>query len=370
MKKALIISLKYSPGLAKDFTLIGRNLRQHGFDARYVLAEGYRWIIGNELLNCFFFNDSSNSKGMIKETLQYEWQLKPRLQKLFETYRPNLIALYNPHPLNFAVLKLAQEIDPNCRRIYYLHEPAKPNKTALGVKGTIYYGLVELFQTAALRYATDVITPSAYAHALFKEYHPGFQGNVHIVHLLTADSSHPLPTGERPYLSFIGTVNAGRKLDLFIDLINECAPRHPDWRFQIITSTPVEAEIARLNPTVLPQTTLLLKPKISDAEIEDRLRQSFATFLSHTQVTQSGNVPVSFRSGTPIIARNLPGLAQHIQHEQTGYLISAEPTVAEVETAAIYCRENLDRLSHNARITFEELFAEKNWPRHHEWLLK
>jgi len=213
-----------------------------------------------------------------------------------------------------------------------------------------------------------VIVPSPYAYDLFNRKYPGFTGDVHIAPILLPDRQPPT-NHQRRYISVVGTINQGRNLDTFIEFINYAAPRSNDIRFQIVTRSQITAELRRISPIGRQLLSIINKPHISDEEIAKSLDMSYALFLPHTQVTQSGNVPVAFRCGTPIIARNLPGLAQHIRHKENGYLVPYEATPQDLWEAICYVRNNLAHLSHNARASFERTFSEHNWSRYYAWLV-
>ena len=74
--------------------------------------------------------------------------------------------------------------------------------------------------------------------------------------------------------------------------------------------------------------------------------------------------------GTPILGTDTPGLAQHVSHRQTGYLVDQPARMEDVIKGIEYIRANFRKLSMNARKYYEELFCEANWARHYEWLLE
>jgi glycosyltransferase involved in cell wall biosynthesis len=155
---------------------------------------------------------------------------------------------------------------------------------------------------------------------------------------------------------------------LFLSLVNLVAARKGETSFKLVTRNDVTEDLLMLSDEGRTLLTLINKSRISDEEISDTVADSIALFLPHRQVTQSGNVPVAFRWGTPVIARDLPGFSQHVAHKETGYLVPREVTPSQLLTAVRYVKNNFFRLSQNARAFFEDTFSESNWEKYYGWL--
>lgn len=367
-----IVSLKYAPGLAKEFLLLGDNIASSFNGARvgYILSQGYDWLIEEKKRNLYSLTTSRTTREMAQDTFTFLLKTRGKLQELFRQNPPGFLCLYNPHPLNFAVLKAARQINPRGIRAIYLHEPYKPDKSSFGRAGSFYFALAEFFQTLSLKYTNCIIVPSSHAYELFQQRYPQYAGAVHIAPILLPDRS-PVERGQaRKYVSLVGNINRSRGLDLFIQLINYTAAQGKEIQFKIVTRSRIAQDLQNVSAKGRRLLSIVNKPSVSDAEIAATLAQSYALFLPHKQVTQSGNVPVSFREGTPIIARNLPGFAQHVQHKQNGFLLPVDPSPAQLLDAVCYIQDNFASLSRSARATFAAIFSEKNWPQYYRWLIE
>ncbi len=364
-----IASLKYAPGLAKEFSLMGQQLLEQRHDVQYMLSGGYSWLLDDmPAERISFVTRSKNSREMVEDTLGYPFRLRGTLRRRFAQARPDFLCMYNPHPLNFAVMQQAQRAYPSGTRAIYLHEPFKPDKRSFGRIGKYYFELVEQFQTLSIRYANTIIVPSPHAHELFEQRYPDFHGSVHIAPILIPEIARPEDASRR-FISLVGTINKSRGLDTFINLINSVAERGLDWQFKIMTRNAVEDALKAISPAGQRLLTTVIKSEISDQEISDTVSNSYAVFLPHKQVTQSGNVPVCFRVGTPIIARNLAGFSQHVTHKQTGYLLPDTFTVEQLIDGIGYIRQHIDVMSSQARHVFETTFGVNNWTRYYGWAL-
>ncbi len=367
--KTYIVSLKYAPGLAKEFLLLGRNLERHGWDVTYLVSQEYAWLMKPAPKRVHYLTRSGSTRQIMKDLGKNSIRYARWLTRLFSDSPPKFLCLYNPHPLNFVVARSAQRVYPTGIRSVYLHEPHKPDKSSFGTSGVLYFYLAEFLQTLSLIWSTCVILPSSYAYNLFGERYPAYHGSVHLAPILLPEfeqSSSQL----RKYVSLVGTINRSRGLDTFISLINHMATTGGNLQFKIVTRSEIARSLELLATEALSLVDVVNKPQISDQEIAETVAQSIALFLPHRQVTQSGNIPVAFRLATPVIARDLPGFAQHVRHKHNGYLVPYDATPDQIREAISYVSDNFDRLSRNARRSFDEKFSERNWDRYYEWLIR
>jgi len=87
-------------------------------------------------------------------------------------------------------------------------------------------------------------------------------------------------------------------------------------------------------------------------------------------VTQSGVVPFAFMNSTPVIVRPDPGFTQFVRHKYNGWVLPDNFSCEDVIQAMNFIRNDFDNLSANARQTYLDLFAEKNWEKYYTWLLE
>jgi len=73
---------------------------------------------------------------------------------------------------------------------------------------------------------------------------------------------------------------------------------------------------------------------------------------------------------TPIIARDIPGLRQHVNHKENGYIVPFDCKPEILVEAMNSVRESFPDLSKNARRSYEEVWSEKNFDKYYAWLIK
>jgi len=370
-KSAYIISLKFTPGLAKEFFLIGEKLKEHGWDTRYILSKGYKWLMEEDSENIIYLASSRSLKEMFKDSIGY-LRIKRRIIDIFRKQPPDFVCLYNPHPLSKLVLSICKKTQPKGIRSIYLHEPYKPDKRSFGLAGRLYYYLAEFFQSISLKDATDIIFPSASAKEVYLlRYKDPSTVKLHTAPLLLRKYKDKRRKYiQRKYISFIGTINKSRGLSEFLSLVQYVYNLNRyDIRFKIVTRNPINRALRKLSTNELSLLDVVNRTNITDEEIADTVLGSLAIFLSHKQVTQSGSVPVAFKYGTPIIARNLPGFSQHIGHKVEGYLLPYDFSVKEFYDAVIYIKNHFENISLSCEEKFYKLFCEDNWDKYYDWLI-
>ncbi len=362
-------SFKYNPGLYKEFTLLGREMEKRGWRINYLLSWGYNKLAGASPANHFFLTKSESMKSLMADSLNYLLGGWRSIRTLFSSAPPDFICFYNPHPLNLIVIRQAQHLYPRSIRTIYLHEPYVPDRSSYGTTRGIMIALLEWMQSQMLGHTSDIILPSSHAHELFMSRYPNYPGMVHIAPILLSNrlgtKSH-----DRRYLSLVGNLNKSRGPEDFLTLVHSATVLGENLKFKIITRSNIQRAVDKLPHQDRKMLTVVNKPLIADEEITDTVAESIALFLPHRQAAQSGNVPVAFRAGTPVIARDIPGLSQHVRHRENGYLFPLKPTPEQLIEAVRFVRDNFAELSRCARRDFEDIFAEQNFDRYYQWLLK
>jgi len=364
-KTAYIISLKFAPGLKKEFMVFGENIRERGINVKYLLSAEYAKL-EDKCDSIEYITTADDVKGIILET--FELICGRKFIQIFFVNPPIFLCFYNPHPLNPFIARLIKRKFPEAIIALYLHDPYKPDKKPYGRAKAVYITLVELIQALTVRYMNHIISPSEYSFQLFKSRYSRFKGKTHIVPLLIPDQRE-YSNKKRKFYSITGRIHLATGLDVFIELVNYAAAEGLDYEFAIISSSNISVYLKKLSETGRKILKVVNKKIISDSEIDEIVRESYAVFRLDREVTQSGVIPVSYMNATPIIARDIPGLRQHVRHKYNGYLVPYDCTYDELTKAINFIKENFDELSENARKSYEEIWAEWNWDEYYGWLI-
>jgi glycosyltransferase involved in cell wall biosynthesis len=364
-KTAYIISLKFAPGLKKEFVVIGENLRKYGFDVKYIISNLYSYLDFNcDGMN--FINTKDGIKGMIFDTIKYFSMEK--IMDIINNAPPSFVLFYNPHPLNPRFCYFIKKNFPNAILSLYLHDPYKPDKSYYGFKKGIYMNIAEFIQGLSIKYMDYVISPSEYSSELFKKRFPNFKGKNYIAPLLVPDQ-HSNSNKERKYFSMVGGAHLATGHDTFIELVNYVAEKNLSYEFFLISSSNISIFLKKLTEKGKKILKIINKPIIKDTEINQVISESYAVFRLDKEVTQSGVIPVSYMNRTPVIARDIPGLRQHVWDKKTGYIVPFNSSLDDIIKAMEFIRDNFHELSKNARQKYEEIWAEWNFDKYYKWLI-
>jgi len=363
---AYIISLKFAPGLKKEFELLGENIRSKGLHIKYLLSAGYRTLDGKRE-EMEYVTTGNDFIGMILDTLKL---LKRKgFEQIFSSAPPLFLCFYNPHLFNPIMARLVKKKFPDAINAFYLHDSYKPDKTPYGILKGIYISLVEFIQGLTVKYMDYVISPSEYSSLLFKKKYPTYKGKNFIAPLLIPDQKNSLSIS-RKFFSMVGGAHKATGHDTFIELVNYAGEKGLDFEFALISSSNVSPFTKNLTDEGKKRLKVINKNSITDAEINEVIRQSWAVFRLDREVTQSGVVPVAYMNETPIIARDIPGLRQHVTHKENGYVVIPPCRAKDLVEAMEFVTTNFPLLSTNARKSYEETWAERNFEKYYGWLIK
>ncbi len=366
--KAYIICLKYAPGLKKEFVLLGENLRQSGADVSYLVALPYRHLSDVVGDNMIYLTNSTSLQALVSETVRHlsRWS---EFTNIFRSSPPDLVCCYNFHPLNVFILHYLKMAFPRCIRVLYVHEPYKPDKKHYGLFKGIYIRAFESLQSISFKYAEHVIFPSDLACKLFAKRYSDYNGHIHYAPLLVPNKLNPISPSKRRFFTYAGAVHRATGFDTFIDLVNHSASLNAGFEFLAITSSNIDGYLRGLSPEGRGVLTLINKKTITDQEIDEAISTSFSVLRLDREITQSGVIPVCFMNATPVIARDLPGFTQHVKHAYNGYVVADPCSPAEIMKGMIFVKQHFDELSRHARESYEEIWAEHNWPRYYQWMI-
>jgi glycosyltransferase involved in cell wall biosynthesis len=364
-KPSYIISLKFAPGLKKEFETLGKYISKIGPSVIYLLSKKYSAFENTHDEN-FYITKADNISGMILETLKYGWD--KNILPFFQKNPPGFLCFYNPHPVNPLIARVVKKHFPEAILSLYLHDPYKPDKKPYGLVKSTYITMVEFIQRLTVRYMDYVISPSEYSSLLFKKKYPKYKGQNFIAPLLVPDQKIST-SNNRKFFSIVGGAHKATGHDTFIELVNYAGEKGLSFEFALISSSNVSMFTKNLTEEGRSRLKVINKNSITDAEINEVIRQSWAVFRLDREVTQSGVLPVAYMNETPVIARDIPGLRQHVKHEYNGYIIPFNCTPEDLTKAMEYVKENFTVLSENARKSYKDIWAEWNFEKYYGWVV-
>lgn len=370
MKKIYICSLKFAPGLFKEFTLLGKHFQDNNStQVEYLVSKGYQTLFKNEN-GVNYLTNSRNTKEMLIDLIMYPFFAFKIIQILKQRKQDEHIQFlfYNPHPLN-PLLQLIIKLFSGDNVITVLHEPYKTRKERMeyGLFGYIFFSIVNVFQFMSIKVSDKIITMSPYGEDLFIKYFSKYSSKLIRANLLLPDQNCTFDQN-RKYFSFVGRVNKGKGIKDFIDTINYCLKHDlEEYQFALITSTNIDEYLIELRDDWKKILTLINHENISDDEINEVICSSKAVLILHQTASQSGVLPLAYQLHTPIIARDLKAFKQYFN--ESGQLLSIYFKPKELLAACDQVDLNFIQYSNNSFSIYEKNFSEKNFSKFYKEII-
>ncbi|WP_165868966.1 MULTISPECIES: glycosyltransferase [Methanohalophilus] len=360
----IIGSLQYSPIYKSHCCALGKQSEKRGHSVTYLFSEEYKWMLPEEIKKkAVFVGNSKNIISTIIDGLNIKH--KQKLNKIFLKEKPDFVYMHNFHPfLNYKVAKLSQKYKVTF--IQHVHEPYVENKQAYEGFKPYWLYLFEYAQEKALEKTNIAVMSSVKAMQLFKKRYPKFLGEKKYIPLIYEDLGNDSNSiGNRKYITFIGPPVAAKGPEIFLKIAEYSRQHNLKLNFILIS----RLQITDSRYYKWKNLKVYHKEKISDEEIANYLRQSIMTITPYKIATQSSVVLTSYMYGTPVLSSNIEGLSETVSHLKTGYLVDNNSDIKEWIKGALFIKDNLDMMSKNCRIYFNNEFSEINWPKYFKELL-
>jgi glycosyltransferase involved in cell wall biosynthesis len=361
LNKAAIFSMKYAPGLMKEFSLMKEKMKAYGHDVDLFVADEYSWMdIGGQAENAqLFFTGLSDVVSIILNLAMWPFTNNKGIKSLIKERKYKYVIFYNFHPVNILISLYAKKINNNCKCVTYLHEPHMPDKANYGFKRFVIIYLLEKIQKITLYLQDIVIVPSDLAKL---EYNKNF-GKKYPKPIISPLMVPKIPVveGRRKYFTIIGNDHPAKGFSEIFDLILLTYEKNLNIDYCIITRSKIEKRIRRLDSKQLKRVRLINKPTISDQEISQMISESYAVFKLDTAITQSGIIPLAYQYNTPVIVRDIPGFTQHVQHKITGYVVPTQFKSNDLVDAILDIKKNTKVYSRGVKEYYEDYWSPDNW---------
>lgn len=358
MKKNIFISLNYAPGLLKEMLAISKELGCGNNDFLLYLAKDYKWMIdkNSNVEFCKFLMGKFGKLGQLLDIPFVSYQIF----KVLRRYKFNSCIIYNISIFNSIVFLIAYLFRTK-KRVLFLHEPFKEKSDVNGLLVKFYFYLAELVQSIPIKLSTHVVLLSPNGRSIFDLNFKKYKGVVVESNLIIPDYNKLISAPKkRKYYTVIGRFNKIKKIDYFLDFVSWSVNKNLNNIFLIITSSDIKRKIESL-PDKTKEKIILVNPqKLSDESIFNALRESKGVLLMQPVITQSGVLPFSFMSGTPVIALNNPGFAQYVNNGINGMLIDNPNNYDQIQASIEFLESNYKNLSNEARKTYLDKFHPKN----------
>ena len=363
--RVCILSLRCAPGLQKEIDSLCDGFRRNGWAATQILAEDYG-AFRPESPEVTFVPLRRGYAGMLRDA----WAeiSGKKLQQLLIRLQPDLVLFYNQSPLNLLLMRLRKH-NPACRFGFFLHDPWKARKFSYGPAYAFTYAAVEKLQKQTARQCDFVVTLSNWGTELVRVHYPEGTGVRVEGRILLPARPEPGP-GARSVVSIIGRINPSTGHDEFFSLVSGIRGQCPGLSFEVVTSSAAACDPGFLARAAASGVAINYQPVLSENQIEAAVARSLCVFRMDDELTQSGVVPVCYRAGTPVVARDIPGLRQHVEQGRTGFILGPETLPATLTGWLEDMRVNQARYQADCRAAFLAHWDDRCFERYYGALLQ
>lgn len=357
--KLLIGSLQYSPIFKSGCVALGRQCEMAGHDVKYMFSSGYHWMLDeNTRTKTTLIGRSSSWSSAFIDGLNASNRV--RIRKLITEWRPDYVYLDNVHPfLNRYVAATTKKIGSSF--IQHIHEPYTEDKSAYELSHRIILHLFEILQRRLLDDTDVAVVSSLGARDTLKKRYPHFGGKIVLVPLIYEDNGKCSETkAMKEYITFVGPPVASKWPERLLELVEYTEKNSLEYMFLLIS----RKKISDSRFFGHSRLRVFSQEFISDEEIGGLMSQSIMTLAPYKTARQSAVVVTSYMYGVPLLATNIPGLKEDIEHLKTGYLVDTDAPMNEWIAGIEFIRSNNQALSATCRSRFVSRFSEDNWPQY------
>ena len=341
--KALIASLKYSPGHLSHILAWHKALKELNYDARILLHDNYREIVTFK---------------------QKEISFGTTINDVFDA-----VIFQNPSLTNMKFLGEAKKGNRNIKSLYVYHEPWDSLSNLLKrrpeFKNLIVSIIAHKFSSKLLENLDCVVLPSKHAEKIYEKYDKKFNPCFCHIPLLFDDEATEadLKDFDRTFFSYIGHVTTGHLFQEFLQFVKRSCESKNNIRFCIATRSDLTTVIHANSwiQSAINEGSLQIfhGRSLSNQEINNHYRKSFCIWNLYQGSTQSGVLPKAFMFGTPVIASPIGSFPEYVQSGKNGEIINSSVDFYEINSRLEKIKSSFKNYSTNARNTFLETFYYK-----------
>lgn len=375
--KTIIFSLKYSPGLFKEFILLYDKFKEHGSSPHLVLSSLYKSSFEDSENDASrysyeFLTKSKNFGGVIRDVILFPILIF-KLKSLFRTRKeePALAFFYNSHPINVLIQCYLRIFRSEIKIATVLHEPHVPKseRKHFGLLRSLYILLILWIQKQSIRLSHNIITVSPNGGNLFLNHYQSYREKLIQSSILFRNPQLSYSRDKTTTISMVGTMNKNKGLGDFILLINYVIKNNlSGLNFKIISSSNLNEYLSNLEKGWEDYLEVISKSYITDKEIDGVICESKIVAVLHTTASQSGVLPLSTKHGTPVLCRNISAFNQFVRHSDM--LLSENFSCEEFYNKIKVILNDWDTYNGKTEKIFDQFFSEDNFNEYYSKLIK
>lgn len=348
MKKAFIMSAKYSPGHFSHMLAYYKLFEESNYQPYLFVDNQYN----------SFLRDYNEFKSIVLDTY-------------FDVI-PDILLIYNLSSKDMKYVKQLKRKNAKLKVYFVYHEPW------YGLKEWVYdlikhnESMVHSFKALGryiyakpvLKIADKVILSSNKAVDFYKKNCIKYNKNYDLFPLVFTDESSSDNTSlikDKKYFSYISTAVAAKNFDVFIKYIKYRSRKDKNALFQIATRTDISSYIDSEIQSLIDSKRLIVNygHSLSNAEINHAYAISCCTWMLYKRSTQSGVLCKAMMFGSPVIASDIGSFKEFVDGSN-GIVLNENYSFQDIDKAYGSIMSELESFSQNARKTFLNKFLYVN----------
>lgn len=369
-RNIFVFSLKYAPVMKRHCFAFGQGAKEVlDCNITYFFSSYYKNSENNLFRkeNVYYVEVNANLWLIFFDIIKFIFFYIPRIVNLLSVKRPGVVYFENSHPINLIIILLIKLQFKKTMVLHHFHEPAfYSNGSALR---DIYFWAATTFQRLLFLAADKIIVSSEIAkNAAYGNFRNGHK-KILVVPLLFDDYGDK-NIWARDKITFIGSLSKHRGVNVFLEFAKYCSENGFKYKFQLLTKDKADFVDEYSKTNCLSNFFIRSGDDISDREISQALKQSIACFVLHTQVMQSGVLPVCFMNGALPVVRRCQGMTEVIISSELGCFLSEDRDMfSQLVSQIEQDQSTIDRHERIRREHFENVYYYKNWGRYYGWLV-
>ena len=343
MKKAVIISLHFSPAHASHMIAWGKLLRESGYAVTFLIDGKYCSVADFSVV------------GQVETH-----------ELVLDSYDLGVFCCTSTQ--NAAIAKRMR--DQGATILYIFHEPESVQNmfsAGEGWKQTLRFYVSSHYSIKMLRLSSGVILPSRRAEEMYKRNFSGYNQHAFVLPLLFDDEigveHFQSACGNKQFFGFIGSASRGHGFDRFLAFVKYALRNGSTIPFLLATRTDLSQVLAGDMELVRYANEGKIqihqgRPFPND-EINGYYLQSFCVWNLYRRSTQSGVLPRAFMAGASALAMRIGSFPDYIQAGVTGEFVDSVHDLVAILRVVEKIREQFPSYSYNCRKAFLKTFFYK-----------
>ena len=301
--KALLISFSELPTLQRHLYVLSEELAKLGIETTTLGSSNLK-IDSKLQSNNNLIGTPSSPKPSPQSLLAMNRELNKIAQMAIEI-EPDVIHFINKHTWNYFLIRMLKKKLPQTKLIHTFHDPVGHEGDSVQKGVVLYHKLVERLLDAIVVHS-DIAKDQTLN--LLKPKCPVFQ----------------VPLGEKPWKPFnltsfdskealvFGRLNPYKGLKYYPEILDELRSLDSAIHVTIAGKASPEIEPRLLDEIESKPNCTFKNCFIEDSDVDGYFERAGIVLVPYTSITQSGVILDAYSRSRPVVAFDIPGMAQYV----------------------------------------------------------